>query len=64
MMKKSAKKRNWASEYSFEFVEKNHKKSKEGRFQRKLQTAVSGTEHNVTAKTGKKHRKFFGSNYN
>ena len=37
---------------------KHNKKSLEGGFQRKLQTAVSGTEHTVTTDTGKViHRK-------
>ena len=44
----------------FNSSKKNHiKKSLEGRFQRKLQTAVSCTEHTVTTDTGKIiHRKF------
>ena len=44
----------------FNSLKKNHnKKSLEGRFQRKQQTAVSGTEHTVTFDTGKViHRKF------
>ena len=44
----------------FNSSKKNHnKKSLEGRFQKKLQTAVSGTEHTVTTDTGKIiHRKF------
>ena len=44
----------------FNSSKKNHnKKSLEGRFQRKLQTAISGTEHTVTTDTGKIiHRKF------
>ena len=44
----------------FNSSKKNHnRKSLEGRFQRKLQTAVSGTGHTVTTDTGKViHRKF------
>ena len=43
----------------FNSSKKNHnKKSLEGRFQRKLQTAISGTEHTVTTDTGKIIRKF------
>ena len=47
------------SEYPFNFVEKNHnRKSLEGRFQKKIQTAESGTEHTVTTESGKLiHRK-------
>ena len=66
MTEKSPKKINSVGKYPFQFFEKNHnKKSLEGRFQRKLQTAVSGTEHTVTTDTGKViHRKFFfGTNY-
>ena len=53
------KKKNSVSEYPFNFVEKNHnRKSLEGRFQKKIQTAVSGTEHTVTTESGKLiHRK-------
>ena len=53
------KKKNSVSEYPFNFVEKKHKrKSPEGRFQKKIQTAVSGTEHTVTTESGKLvHRK-------
>ena len=60
MTEKSPKKKNPVGKYPFQFFEKNHnKKSLEGRFQRKLQTAVSGTEHTVTTDTGKiNHRKF------
>ena len=40
--------------YTIKYSEENHnKKSLEGRFQRKLQTAVSGTEYTVTTETGK-----------
>ena len=42
MTEKSPNKKTSVSEYSFKFFEKNHnKKSLEGRFQRKIQTAVS-----------------------
>ena len=60
MTEKSPKKKNSVGKYPFQFFEKKHnKKSLEGRFQRKLQTAVSGTEHTVTTDTGKViHRKF------
>ena len=60
MTEKLPKKKNSVGKYPFQFFEKNHnKKSLEGRFQRKLQTAVSGTEHTVTTDTGKViHRKF------
>ena len=53
------KKKNSVSEYPFEFVEKNHnRKSLEGRLQKKIQTAVSGTDHTVTTESGKLiHRK-------
>ena len=46
--------------YPFRFVEKNHnKKSLEGRFQNKTQTAVDGAENTVKTDTGKiTHRKF------
>ena len=48
------KKKNSVSEYPFNLVEKNHnRKSLEGRFQKKIQTAVSGTEHTVTTESGK-----------
>ena len=52
-------KKNKVSEYPFKFVEKNHnKKSFDGRFQKKIQTAVSGTDHTVTIESGKLiHRK-------
>ena len=58
--KNLSKKKNLVGIYRFQFFEKNHnKKSLEGRFQKKLQTAVSGTEHTVTTDTGKViHRKF------
>ena len=60
MTEKSPKKKNSVGKYPFQFFERNHnRKSLEGRFQRKLQTAVSGTEHTVTTDTGKViHRKF------
>ena len=56
---KKLKKENSVSEYPFKFVEKNYnRKSLEGKFQKKIQTAVSGTEHTVTTKSGKViHRK-------
>ena len=56
---KLPKKKNSVS-YSFKFVEKNHnKKSLEGRFQNKIQTAIDGTENTVKTNTGKIiHRKF------
>ena len=50
----------------FNSSKKNHnKKSLEGRFQRKLQTAISGTEHTVTTDTGKKNppKFYFGTDY-
>ena len=60
LTEKFPKKKNSVGIYPFQFFEKNHnKKSLEGRFQEKLQTAVSGTEHTVTTDTGKViHRKF------
>ena len=60
LTEKSPKKKNSVGINPFQFFEKNHsKKSLEGRFQKKLQTAVSGTEHTVTTDTGKViHRKF------
>ena len=53
------KKKKSVSEYPFKFGEKNdNRKSLEGRFQKKIQTAVSGTEHTVTTESGKLiHRK-------
>ena len=56
---KQPKKKNSVSEYPFKFVEKNCKrKSLEGKFQKKIQTAVNGTEHTVTTESGKIiHRK-------
>ena len=56
---KQPKKRNSVSEFPFKFVEKNYiKKSLEGKFQTKIQTAVSGTEHTNTTDCGKViHRK-------
>ena len=52
------KKTNSLSEYPFKFVEKNNRKSLEGRFQKKIQTAVSGTDHTVTTESRKLiHRK-------
>ena len=56
-MEKSPKTKRLVSKNPFKFFEKNHnKKSLEGRFQRKLPTAVSATEHTVTGQTI--HRKF------
>ena len=50
---KSPKKKNSVS-YLFEFREKNHnKKSLEGKFQKKIQTAISGTKNTVKTDTGK-----------
>ena len=47
------KKKNSVS-YLFKFVEKNHnKKCLEGKFQNKIQTAISGTENTVKTDTGK-----------
>ena len=56
---KSPKKKN-SVRYPFSLVEKNHnKKSLEGRFQNKIQTAISGTENTVKTDTGKViNRKF------
>ena len=56
---KSPKKKNSVT-YPFKFVEKNHnKKSLEGRFQNKIQTATDGTKNTVKTNTGKLiHRKF------
>ena len=49
---KSPKKKN-SVRYPFSFVKKNHnKKSLEGRFQNKTQTAISGTENTVKTDTG------------
>ena len=46
-------------EFPFKFVEKNYnRKSLEGKFQTKIQTAISGTEHTITTDCGRvKHRK-------
>ena len=50
---KSPKKKN-SVRYPFYFVEKNYnKKSLEGKFQNKIQTAVSGTESTIKMDTGK-----------
>ena len=50
---KSPKKRN-SVKYHFYFAEKNYnKKSLEGKFQNKIQTAVSGTESTKKTHTGK-----------
>ena len=53
------KKKNSVSEYPFKFVEKNHnRKSLDGKFQKKIQIAVSGTDHTVTTESAKLiHRK-------
>ena len=51
---KSPKKKS-SVRYPFQFVEKNHKKSLEGRFQKKIQTAIDGTENTVKTDTGKKY---------
>ena len=52
-------KKNSVSKYAFKFVEKNYnRKASEGKFQKKIQTTVSGTEHTVTTESGKViHRK-------
>ena len=49
------------SEYPFKFVGKNYnRKLSEGKFQKKIQTAVSRTEQSVTTESGKViHRKHF-----
>ena len=50
---KSPKKKN-SVRYPFYFVEKNHnKKSLEGKFQKKIQTAISGTESTIKTDSGK-----------
>ena len=50
---KSPKQKNSVS-YPFKFVEKNHnKKSLEGRFQNKTQTAIDGTENTIKTDTEK-----------
>ena len=56
---KQPKKKNSVSENPFKFVEKNYnRKSLERKFQKKVQTAVNGTEHTVTTDSGKIiHRK-------
>ena len=56
---KQPKKKHSVSEYPFKFVEKNYnRKSLEGKFQKKIQTAVRGTEHTVTTESGRIiHRK-------
>ena len=55
---KSPKNRN-SVRYPFKFLEKRHnRKSLEGRFQSKIQTAISGTENTVKTDTGRIiHRK-------
>ena len=56
---KQLKKKISVSKYPFKFVEKHYNRtSLEGKFQKKIQTAVSGTEHTVTTESGKViHRK-------
>ena len=56
---KQPKKKHSVSEYPSKFVEKNYnRKSLEGKFQKKIQTAVSGTEHTETTESGRiTHRK-------
>ena len=59
-MNKLPKKKNSVSKYPpFKLVEKHYnRKSPEGKFQKKIQTAVSGTELTVTTESGKViHRK-------
>ena len=60
MTENSPIKKRSISIYPFKFFKKkDNKRPLEGRFQGKLQTAVSGTEHTVSTKTGKTiHRKF------
>ena len=54
LTEKSPKKRCSDRNYPFQFFEKNHnKKSLAGRFQKKIKTAVKGTEHTVTTNTRK-----------
>ena len=58
---KSPKKKTWVR-YPFSFVEKNYnKKSLKGRFQNKMQTAMSGTESTVKTDTGKIINRKFNS---
>ena len=53
-MDKQPKKKNSVSKYPFKLVEKNdNTKSLEGKFRKKIQTAISGTEHTVTTESGK-----------
>ena len=56
---KQPKKKNSLGEFPFKFVEKNYnRKSLEGKFQTKIQTAISGTEHTITTDCGRViHRK-------
>ena len=56
---KLPKKKNWVSKFPSKLVEKHYnRKSLEGKFQKKIQTAVSGTELTVTTESGKViHRK-------
>ena len=56
---KSPKKKS-SVRYPFQFVEKNHnKKSLGGRFQKKIQTAIDGTENTVRTDTGKNTKNLF-----
>ena len=57
---KSPKKKSSIIKYPFRFFEKKHnEKSLEGRFQRKRQTAVSGSKHTLSTETGEIiHREF------
>ena len=58
---KSPKKKD-SVRYPFYFVEKNHnKKSLEGKFQKKIQTAISGNESNRKTDTGKINNRNFVS---
>ena len=51
---KQPKKKNSVSDFLFKFVEKNyHRKSLDGKFPTKIQTAISGTEHTITTDCGK-----------
>ena len=66
MTQKSPKKKCSVSKYPFKFFENNHNtKSLDGKFQRKLQTAKSRTEHTVTTETGKNNtpKIYFGPDY-
>ena len=53
-MDKQPKMKNSVSKYPFIFAEKNYnRKSLERKFQKKIQTAVSGTDHTVTTESEK-----------